>query len=618
MPGSDLAKTIAKVAIPRTPRPPKGWVIYEPRELAPHVKPLETEAAISFFNGATPSWSSALSTSIPRRKIVEALTARFHDADGAETSHVTVLLAAGCEGKTTAMLQAAYKIVENKPHWRILHRFDDAESLNVEDILPQLTKEHHWLVVIDEADLEAKTIAAFLSRLPHDLQGRVHFLLAGRDSDWLSANANQLNWDAVCLFQTEKLSGLDIDDATAMVRAWGAFGKDGLGDMSGVEENNRAALLASQAREEAKTRHGALFGALLIARHGSDLPNHARRMLDRLSQRSIPGGHTLQDALAFVAAMHAENLEFLSRPVLAKVLGCHLNGLYRNVLAPLGQEAATTSSSSFVFTRHRRIAQAIIEVLETEFGVDINSLYVQLAEAAIEASKTEFLPEGLSAWRHTLSRHFFAADKIDLALKIANGVLSREPNDPKTIVNVSSLYRDAEVPDMAVNLLRTIPASARMGRGFYSEWGTAEGLNGDAVANVILLAYSLSDECESSRADNDDARKALASLGVAFAELYDRYNELSFRDARVAVAVLGQQLRLDETAARHFKTHLDEGKKTGAKTPSVEDAFPLFKDAIAKAEAIGVNSFVDAVVPDAAHLDFVGLQRLLLASAESR
>lgn len=616
MPGSELAKKVAKTAPPPAPPTPKGWAVSKASDLALHLKPLEQDSAVRFFNGAAPSWATALSTSIPLRKIVGALASRFQGAEAAGRSLVTVLLAAGCEGKTTAMLQAAYQVVQDKPDWRILRRVDDAEPFQPDEILPQLTKEYCWLVVIDEADRAAKPITEFLPRLPSELHGRVHFLLACRDSDWLGSRADALSWNEVSTFQIERLSGLDTDDAEAIVAAWGDFGKAGLGDMAGVEEGKRATLLANQAHEEAKTQQGALFGALLAVRHGSDLPNHARLMLDRLRQRSIPGGGTLQDALAYVAAMHSEGLEFLSRPVLAQVLACPLGKLHREVLTPLGQEAAATSTSSFVFTRHRRIAQALVEVLEKELGVPVSDLFVRLAEAAMDVAKDDYLP-GLADWRFQFARHFVDAGKMDLAIRIGKAVLSREPTNSKTISNVSNLYREAGAMDKAVALFRAIPASMRMDRGFYFEWGTAEGLNGDAVGSAILVGFSLSDDCSSSRVDNNQAKFGLAGLGVALGELFDRYRESVFRDARVGVAILGQQLKLDATTAAHFRRHIEEGTKEGAVVPKVDEAFTLFQKSLAAAESIGVSEFVDAVVPDVAHLDFEGLKRLVYASADA-
>ncbi|HAL71674.1 MAG TPA: hypothetical protein DCP71_07865 [Verrucomicrobiales bacterium] len=618
LPGSLSAKSLTKAATSAAPPTPKGWAVSKTTELALHLKPLAEDAAVRFFNGAAPSWSTALSTSIPRRKIVAALASRFQDAEAAGRPLVTVLLAAGCEGKTTAMLQAAYQVVQDKANWRILRRVDDSEPFQAEGIIPQLAKEYYWLVVIDEADRAAKPITEFLPRLPRELHGRVHFLLACRDSDWLGSRLDDLRWNEISTFHKERFSGLNNEDAKAIVSAWGDFGNAGLGDMSDVEENKRAELLIHQAHEEAKIGQGALFGALLTVRYGSDLPNHARLMLDRLDQRFIPGGATLRHALAYVAAMHAEGLEFLSRPVLAQVLACPLQKLHRDVLVPLGQEAAATSTSSFVFTRHKRIAQAIIEVLENEFGVDLGEVFVSLGRAALELIKQkQYLPENPSAWRFEIAKHFFNTHKTDLALRVASAVLKCEQDNPKTIANVSNLYREAGANEQALYLFHNVPKLTTMDRGFYLEWGIVEGLNGNAVGNAILVAFSLSDDCDSSRVENDRSKMGLAGLGRAFSQLFDNYREMAFRNARIAVAILGQKLVLDSTTAGHLKRHVEECTRAGATVPTIAEAFDWLRKGIKAAEAIGVSQLVESVVPDATHLDYDGLQRLIYASVDS-
>jgi predicted MPP superfamily phosphohydrolase len=106
-------------AVPVVPLP-KGWSVFKSQDLAVHDRAIDAEAALRYFDGAVPDWSTALSASIPRRRIVGDLVKRFQQADSASKSIVTLLLAAGCEGKTTALLQAAYRIVEGKNDWRIL------------------------------------------------------------------------------------------------------------------------------------------------------------------------------------------------------------------------------------------------------------------------------------------------------------------------------------------------------------------------------------------------------------------------------------------------------------------------------------------------------------------
>jgi hypothetical protein len=302
--------------------------------------------------------------------------------------------------------------------------------------------------------------------------------------------------------------------------------------------------------------------------------------------------------------------------VLAQALACPLARLHREVLVPLGQEAAATVTSSSVFTRHRRIAGAIVSVLETDFATDTSGLFLTLTSAAIEIGNNGVTVPNFAGWRYGIADHFFDTGRTELALDIAKAVLDREPDNAMTRTNVANLFRKAGQPEIAVNVFRKVPAFAKLDRGFFFEWSAAEGNRGDQIAANILAAFSLSDDCPAARVENDHAKRVLAGLGVSFAELFAKHCEVAFRDARVAVAILGQQLRLDATSAGYFKKHIEEGKAEGAAVPTVVEAFDLFKRGVDVAESIGVNEFVDAFVPDAAHLGFSGLQRLIYASME--
>jgi hypothetical protein len=491
LPGSELAKRLAKSSATTAVQPPKGWGTAKPDELRLHLAPLAADAAIQFFDGAIPGWHTALSTSIPRRKIVQRLSSGLQNAEASGRPIVTLLLAAGCEGKTTALLQSAYEVVKGKADWQILRRVDDAEPLKSAEIFPVLSEQFRWLIVVDEADRTANAIHSFLRQLPRGLQGRVHFLIGCRDSDWFASKANELSWSSICTFQQERLEGLDEQDAEAIVDSWAAYGAKGLGDLARVPTENRAVLLEHQAHEEAKTSGGAFFGALLAVRHGSDLPNHARLMLERLGQRNIPSGGTLRDALAFIAAMHAEDLEFLSRPVLAYALSCPLGKLHRDVLAPLGQEAAATTTSSVIFTRHRRIAEALVGVLERDFAEDIAELFVRLAKAAIKSFKEGEPVPDLAAWRYRLAEHFFESGRKQTALNIIGGVLSCEPSNAKTLVNAANLYRKAAMAEKAVEFFRKFPMTSDKDRPFYNEWSVCEGALHDHASSIVSGVFQV-------------------------------------------------------------------------------------------------------------------------------
>lgn len=616
LPATELANVLAESSALNATEPPKGWATVKPDELQPHIVALDEDAAIHFFDGAVPSWHTALSTSIPSRQIVQKLSDAFHHAETSERSIVTLLLAASCEGKTTAILQSAHEVVKGKADWRILRRVDDTAPLNPVQILPVLSDQFRWLVVVDEADRIAADIHSLLQQMPHDLQGRVHFLIACRDSDWLASKANELTWSSSCTFQQERLDGLDAKDAEAIVGAWTAYGSKGLGDLARVPTERRSSLLEQQAHEQAKTSSGAFFGALLAVRHGSDLPNHARLMLERLDQRKIPSGGTLRDALGFIAAMHAEGLEFLSRPVLAYGLSCPLGRLQKHVLSPLGQEAAATASSSFIFTRHRRIAEAVVDVLEKEFAQDFAEIFIDLGKAAINSFKRGEIVPDLASWRYRLAEHFFETDRKPLALNIASQILTCEPDNVRTLTNVAMLFRKADMPEKAVELFQKFDHLGKT-RQFFAEWAASEGEMQDQSSGVVLAAFSLSDDCAEVRVANEDAKTVFAIMSFQFRQLFAKYRQISFRNARVATAVLGQQLDLDERAASNFQRGLEEGIAEGALVPTIVEAFDWFAKGIAAAEAIGVHKSVARSVNCTANFKFDGLKRLIYSSMEA-
>lgn len=606
LPGSPASRAAAQAA--RPPKVPRGWHLTDARGLQRHVQPLDEVAAVAFFDGSVPGWETALSSSIPRRAIVGRLASAFaHPAEGAKPI-ATLLLAPACEGKTTALLQAAHVVAQSDPSWRVLRRLDDTAGLGVAELLDVIDAEHHWLIVIDEADGVANELHALAGALPVELDGRVHFMLACRDSDWLGSPAASRNWSGPFAFHRHTIAGVgDGDDAALIVGAWAAIGADGLGELAKVPEQERVAALLRYGGEEAKSTSGAFFGALLVARHGERLLDHARLLLERLATRTAAGGASLRDALVYIAAMHAEGLEFLSRPVLAKVLGCPPGDLQRTVLVPLGHEAGATASSTYVFTRHRRIAAAIIELYEAEFG-DVSMIYIDLATAAVEAALSgAFIPPNLAKWRFAFSDHFVATDRTPLALDIARAVLAAEPDQRKTRVHLARLYREAGAPDQALRLLREAPAGDA-GRGYYREWAVCEGAANNQPAGVVLAAYSISDECPLQAASRDEAGRSLASLGVAFGELHAAYNDSTFQDARAAVGVIGAPLTHDMTTKAHLNRYCREAVAAGASLPELAEAFERLQAGVRAADALGAD--VGSTLPPAASFSFGHLRRL--------
>lgn len=616
LPSDQAVKVDYAPVVPMAPLP-KGWSVFKPDDLAIQCQPLNLEAALRYFDGAVPDWSTALSASIPRRHIVGDLVDRFRHAESSGKPIVSVLLAAACEGKTTALLQAAYNIVKGKNDFRILQRRDESQPLVPDEILPLLNKKYIWLLLLDEADRAAAKLQALLKSLPLALHGRVHALLACRDADWLSSPAADLDW-SFADFDKQHLRGLDSSDAQAIVQTWHAFGDAGLGDLAKQPAAKWATILERQAKREAQTKAGAFFGALLAVRSGSGLRKHAHLLLDRLGQRKIPSGGTLRDAIAYIAAMHLEGLDFLSRPVLAQVLGCPMEKLHRNVLVPLGQEAAATSSSSSIFTRHRRIAETLVSVLEDDFAEDVSELYVALGKSAIVALSDHALPENPKKWRYEISDHFLDTGRKELAIRIAEAVLKEEPTNTLTRTHVASLCRRAGLPEHAARLFENITAVNEGTRSLYYEWAVTMGECNHPAENAFLAAFSLADQCPSRQIDSDGAMKSLAGLGFAFGELHNGYYNPAFRDARMAVAVLGLCLHPNATTKRHLDKHASEAAEQGAARPNHEQAIRHLHDGIAATIQIGLNHQIVKLLPSVVTLTFDGLKDLVYHSSRAK
>lgn len=617
LPGTEQSKTLNQ-STGKAPvhAVPKGWEVVSIGDLKARIGPLDAEAALKYFDGAIPDWKVALSPSTPRREVVATLASWYRGRPSRTVAGL--LLGPGCEGKTTAVMQAAYALLQDEPNWIVLRRVDEAAPVPPEELLAVFQADVSYLVVIDEADRAAESVHALIGRLSSAGINGVHFLLASRDTDWVSSGAGRFSWASTCSFRQVKLAGISDTDARRIVEAWTAYGGHVLGELEKVEEADRTERFIAAVHKEAEVSEGAFFGGLLRVRKGGDLRHHARLMLERLEQRPIPSGGTLSRALGFVAAMHAEGLAFLSRPVLAEALGCPLERLRRDVLIPLGSEAATTTNSEFVFTRHRAVAEAVVSVLRDEFGEDTEEYFRLLAKSAVLARRGAFIPPNVSVWNFDLARHFFMSRRHSLAIRIAQSVQEAEPHNAQTLTNLASLYREAGDPENALTLFEELPPQVRSDRGLCQEWGTTAGACNRFRDNALILAFALADQCGHRPIDNDGAKLGLAGLGVALARLYEESGDHVFLVGRAAVAVMGQKLRLDATTAGYFRRYAEESAAQGAGTPTLDQAPHLLHNAVRAAAQSGISEAVSDQVATAEALSFVNLQRLLLRAASNR
>lgn len=590
--------------------PPAGWVWIDPQYLAKRRNDLTTEQALSYFDGRAPIWREALAPQIPRRDIVHEFVAELEAARLAGGLRVTLLTGAAGEGKSTTLMQTVSDLVETDPDWHVLWHHDPSTPLPAEFLtwLPKPTGT--WLIVSDEAELIAQRVFDAVKAMHADRRQNVQFLLSCRDTDWINEKADQLPWRQYTTFVEKWLRGLSLDDARKIVAAWSAYGKEGLRELDGLDRDEAARRLAEAAKSEESSHEGAFLGAMLRVRWGEKLKEHIYNLLQKLKHRPILDGPlTLMDALAYIAAPHAESILSLSKVVLAEALGCTPRELRRKVLRPLGAEAAIATTGQFVFTRHRMIAEAAMEILSDTFYVDVDEIYVDLVQAAHRVFETGNYVPRFGDWQY-LSSHFFDKGNQTLGIRLAQAALEMQPQSPYLIVKLSQLLRETGQPEQAVQVFLEAPSDVKKLRGYYFEWGTSEGNVGSHALNVWLAGLSLADQAERKPTDNKNSIISLNGLSVAFAELFDSYNAPIFAEACGGTAQLGLTLRLDPTTESFLRC-----SQARARAAGVEDVDPPVALERVQAGILAAwkqrEDELPEWIPPADTLTFDGLARLL-------
>jgi predicted phosphodiesterase len=592
-----------RIQFERTPKKKTAslisWVVKDLESLDKLTDPLDEADAIAYFDGATPTWRTALSKSIPRREIVAKVANNFNvDSDNPV---VCALLAAGCEGKTTALLQAALEILKQDTQKKILFRTNHTRQFDPTELEETLSSHGNWLIVVDEADQIAVDILRFIENGFNGIDVRIDFLLASRDSDWQSSGARALTWDFRAKYKETVLKDLSIKDADLIVEAWGKFGLNGLGEeLQMLPADERADKLRFHAKKEAKGKSDAFFGALLMCRHGSDLLQHAEAMLQKLSMVELDCGKSLKDVLGYIATMHSEGFDKLTFSALAALIDMPVPKLQNEVIRQLGKEAAATSTATSIFTRHKYIAMALVEVLETKFNEDISNYFIDLAISEVARSKTEHVID-LSFWRYGLAEKLFDSGKSRLAIQIAERLFEADDTNFNMLTKLASFYRKNGSSSAAISLFRNSTILPQH-RGFYFEWGVCEGNQRHYLENALLAYHALSDDSEKVSLTVDQAKIYLTGLSKCYDQLHISFADPIFRMADDA----GNSLLCTVTEFKHGKPmqsneELDRFLKGVAKKSRTlytrPAALNILKDASSKLARYGISEEV------AGHID---------------
>jgi predicted phosphodiesterase len=541
-------------------RYPEGWQLIDTVFLRRHQEPISKDHALRYFDGATPDWRVALSPTIPSLSVVGRVLRRLASYGGTDKPQVVQIIGPTGEGKSTALMQITTQVVEAHRGWNVLWRTSD-NTLSVEEVLRLPQTGNPWLMVCDAADLIAHDLYRLCQLLAREQRTDIRLLIACRETDWLAAKAHRFEWLNCSSFQQDLVSGLTDEDASSLVEAWTAFGDEALGHLSNFDQEIAVKRLYGAARQGAANEEGSLLGALLKERYGDDLKEHIKTMLNRLNDRTIPGGSDLLSAFSYIAAMHVEGLDFLSRPVLADALACPIEKLNTQVLTVLGMEAAVSSDGRFILTRHKRIAHATLSLLQDVFEVDVDEMYLELVEAAHRQQRLGTYVPHLNNWYYRITDHFIAKGKDELALKIGELLLRLNPHRLTFRRRLSSINRRLGRKTVAANLFANIGKVED--RATLMEWGFAESVGSISSFGVLIMALSISDNASSEFITVDNAKMALNGIGISCLPLHEEYLERAFMKTVIATAELVLILPLGEK----IQTSVVERLKAAGKEP---------------------------------------------------
>jgi adenylate kinase family enzyme len=544
----------------------------------------DTEAA-SFFNGESPKWRLIVSESIRPREAVERLGKKIGETAYNNRPRMTLLLGPGGEGKSTILQQIAATLAEKHQDIHVLWR--DIESATPAGLelafIQQLQKtDNYFLLVSDNAEEIAEELwesVLFLQKQPHS---KIQFLLASRGTDWRWAEADRKEWRRTLgegNFFVEQVQPLTETDAKRVIESWEDAGAGGLGEFANIAVTKRVTHLVRLAKE-AKSKNpeeGSFLGAMLEARKSQTFDDYVLSILQRIERRGEAVAHrTLLNIFAHIVALHADNQQILSRPVLAHLIPCSEEELESKVITPLADEAATDASSWLVLARHRKIADVAKRILTSNYNINFeHRILPDLFRAAIQLN----LPSYKILWGtearpwYRLPLFYARRKQVDLALRLINITAEAQRDDPFPIVTWANIYRNAGIKlrPKAASIFREryeLISPNKINRGYFAEWAVSEGMIGNHYLSAYLCGIALSDKMTEKYEGDTPIMMLLSEATTAFENLYlktanrnqpeffDESNAKTFRLACVAAAELG----LSEKAQKHLRADFDKSK----------------------------------------------------------
>jgi hypothetical protein len=585
LPGREPAPEPApRVSTEPDPLLPVGWQVVDPASLAEITATRPSpEAMVDWFNGSFPRWEAAVAEGVRPRQIVDDLARVFEAAHHAAPRPIVRLLTgAGGEGKSAALLQVVAKLLRGPNSWRCLWRQSSASQLPADwpTLVPRVDGQA-WIIAIDDAENVGAGLPDALSSL--GARTDVHLILAAREADWRLRGLNDGMWRGIADLRSLVMPGLDEEDARRIALGWSAWGAEAMGKLRGQTSEQAALTLLNNARTlVARKEEGTLLGALLMVREGEDLRERVSRLMAPWEAEPGIGGRSLLDIYAAIVAMHSENQLYLSRTILSYALGCEEADLDSRPLQTLRREAMVDGGTTYVLTRHRRIAEVARDRL-IESGYPLNQWYPVLASAA----RSEFMSRrsgdpDINKWTFGLTQHFLrrGPSHWPIARETAKALFNFDPNDPLLLIQYASTLRKTKRPQEALALMVKHGPRFKRRRDVVYEWSVAAGLAGDHGLNAWLAGRSLADD-RSSPLDAKQCKLSLAGLGDAFRYLAASASKPSLIKAQAACGRIGLRLvDLDPEAQRILGDHAKAEPSAANATGSLEKDIELLKKSV--------------------------------------
>ncbi len=597
---------------------------------------LDDKAAANFFNGTRPSFTEALSSSIPRRAIVKDLLEKITKAATDRRFAVTLLLGPGGEGKSTILRQVAFDLIrQRKPEIQVIFRQD---ASNLSKLIENLRyKKGNFVIVSDDAQMLAKGISELAKR--DDKSNNIQFILASKTTHWeWEGRANSdLETYLGDNFVKRRIGILIEKDAEEIVKAWEKA--NALGELGKIEF--RVEVTSQELRElrvnrflsaaTAKaSRQNSFFSAILWVRKHQTLDARVKDILDGLKEKSSLNGKTLDYYYNYIIALHGDGIPILTDLVLQEALGCDKTKLEEEILDPLVGETAILQEGALILARHDVFAERAKEILKSR--VDFNKIIGELAVAAEKLYRDDKLGfTENTKWLVLKDEYFKKRKQPEVAIAIVKALaeekeFARDPvmftqwakllrawgedlrNEATRLKKKRMIYEAERKFDEAkekfldaANVLLKCYDKTKPRRSYFTEWGVIQGEIGNSFFNAWLTAISLTDELNEKRNLANPHKMELAALATAFSNSYlktisNEVDPIVFKKATEGAVRLGSDKKANKhidfpeiTEFRKFnypdnnknlQIALNKVKSDDVSKISLEDAFQSILDGI--------------------------------------